>query len=436
MIRARHECEFTLVRYVPDPVKNEFVNIGVVLRDAGSTLVRFTRDWSRVRRVDPLADTAMLESLEEELRARMQGGTKAGAGAAVERPLWEVLEESLSNSVQLSERKAYLAETAAGEIGHLMQMYVESAPQSKAGRHAARGRAALVETMRRQFEQAGVWEKMRKRIPAAEYTRSGDPLKIDCGYRPNGVVRMFQAVTLEADNDAAKVLAYTLPALAEGVRRIENAGLELTAVIEPLRQLRPETDTEASGEIEQRYRFGVDVMEQAGLRVLTSADMERVAETARAELESYVEDPEQKLPDRSRPIAVMPDRSKIASQGLPLMGRIAAGSPVESVARTESLSLSDITGNREVFTLQVKGDSMRDEHIIDGDFVLIEPTETAEQGEIVLARVEGAEASLHRYYREGERVRLQPSNGEMAAIWAPAEKVTIEGRVAGVLRRY
>ncbi len=96
---------------------------------------------------------------------------------------------------------------------------------------------------------------------------------------------MFQAVTLETDNDAAKVLAYSLPALSAGVRRVEQAGLELTAVIEPLRQLRPESEgAESATETTQRYRFGVEVMEQAGLRVLTSADMGRVAETARAEL--------------------------------------------------------------------------------------------------------------------------------------------------------
>lgn len=420
---ARRECEFTLVRYVPDPVKNEFVNIGVVVKDAGATTVRFTRDWTRVRRVDPLADTSMLEALEEELRARMLAGSRAG-----ERPLWEVLEESLSNGIQLSERKAYLAESVAAEMDQLMQMYVETAGQGKA-RKKLHGRAALVETMRREFERAGVWEKMRKRIPAAEFTRAGDLLSIDCGYQVGGTAKMFHAVTLKTDNDAAKALAYSLPGLAEGVRRTEGRSLELTAVIEPLRQLWPEE--QAGSELVERYRFGVEAMEQAGVRVLTAADVSRVAERAKQDLAEAAAMPA----DNRRAVTVLPFVARSREQ-LPLMGRIAAGLPVEAVARAESFSMADITGDREVFSLEVKGDSMKDEHILNGDFVLIEPTDKAEEGEIVLVRVEGSEASLNRYYREGERVRLQPSNAAMEATTVPAETVTIEGRVAGVLRRY
>jgi SOS regulatory protein LexA len=423
---ARRECEFTLVRYVPDPVKNEFVNIGVVVRDAGATTVRFTRDWTRVRRVDPSADTSMLEALEEELQARMLAGGRVG-----ERPLWEVLEESLSNGIQLSERKAYLAESVAEEMDQLMQLYVETAGQSKT-RKKPHGRAALVETMRREFERAGAWEKMRKRIPAADYTGAGDLLRVDCGYQAVGMAKMFHAVTLETDNDGAKALAYSLPGLVEGVRRIEGRGLELTAVIEPLRKLWPEE--QAGSELVERYRFGVEAMEQAGVRVLTATDMPRVAETAKEEL-TAAKSAAAMPAESTRPVTVLPFVSRSREQ-LPLMGRIAAGLPIEAVARAESFSMADITGDREVFSLQVKGDSMKDEHILDGDFVLIEPTETAAEGEIVLARVEGSEASLNRYYREGERVRLQPSNAEMEATMAAAEKVTIEGRVAGVLRRY
>jgi repressor LexA len=144
----------------------------------------------------------------------------------------------------------------------------------------------------------------------------------------------------------------------------------------------------------------------------------------------------QRAHNRSRSIDVLPAKSKTRSERLPLMGRIAAGLPMESVATAESISLSDITGNRDVFALQVRGDSMRDEHIIDGDFVLIESTQTARQGEIVVALVDGMETTLKRYYREGDRIRLQPSNAEMDPIYVPAAQMAIQGRVLGILRRY
>src|SRR6185437_2336477 len=117
---------------------------------------------------------------------------------------------------------------------------------------------------------------------------------------------------------------------------------------------------------------------------------------------------------------------------LPLMGRIAAGLPVETSQTSESISLADIIGNREVFALQVRGDSMRDEHIVDGDYVLVERTQSARQGEIVVALVRGSETTLKRYYIEGATARLQPSNIEMDPIYVPASQVAIQGRVLGV----
>jgi hypothetical protein len=287
-MNAALQCQFSLVRYVPDAVKNEFVNIGVVVRGPnsgpgtgpGTTAVQFTRDWSRVRCVDPDADLALLESLEEEMRARLEHGS----GNALEKPMWEMLDDSLSNSIQMSEAKGCLAVSVRAEAEELLRMYCEPAPRTASAGKAARratGRAALVRQMRGEFERAGVWALLRKRIAASTYTRPGDPLRIDCGYRPNGVIRMFQAVSLENDADAAKVLAFTLPALQEGVVRVEKATLQLTAVVEPMSQMEEEGE-----EALAQYRFGLDVMEQAGLRVLTAKDMARAAQMAREELAS------------------------------------------------------------------------------------------------------------------------------------------------------
>ena len=96
----------------------------------------------------------------------------------------------------------------------------------------------------------------------------------------------------------------------------------------------------------------------------------------------------------------------------------------------------DIVGNRDVFALQVRGESMRDEHILDGDFVLVERTNTARSGEIVVALVRGSETTLKRYFREGSVISLQPANAEMDPILIPAAQVAIQGRVLGILRKY
>jgi repressor LexA len=144
----------------------------------------------------------------------------------------------------------------------------------------------------------------------------------------------------------------------------------------------------------------------------------------------------QRTHNRSRSIDVLPVRSKRNSERLPLLGRIAAGKPVEAIETAESISLGDIIGNREVFALEVRGDSMRDEHIVSGDYVLVERTRTAREGEIIVALVDGSDATLKRFYREGSMIRLQPSNTEMAPIFAPADSVSIQGKVLGVLRKY
>jgi repressor LexA len=145
----------------------------------------------------------------------------------------------------------------------------------------------------------------------------------------------------------------------------------------------------------------------------------------------------QRAHNRSRSIDVLPPKSKPkAGERLPLAGRIAAGLPIEAIETAETISLGDIVGSRDVFALQVQGESMRDEHIVDGDYVLVERTPTAHEGDIIVALVRGTETTLKRYYIEGATVRLQPSNAEMDPIYVPASQVAIQGRVLGVLRRY
>ena len=141
--------------------------------------------------------------------------------------------------------------------------------------------------------------------------------------------------------------------------------------------------------------------------------------------------------NRSRSIDVLPPGTRtLNSDRLVVAGQIAAGKLREAFQNPESISLHDVVGNRDVFALEVRGDSMRDEHIINGDYVLVERTRTARQGEIVVALVHGAETTLKRFYSEGSQIRLQPANSEMEPIYVHASEVEIQGKVLGVLRKY
>src|SRR3982751_1816935 len=147
--------------------------------------------------------------------------------------------------------------------------------------------------------------------------------------------------------------------------------------------------------------------------------------------------------NRSRSIDLLPPKGKLkqsmavnTGMVLPLLGRIAAGQPIEAIERPETISLADFTRSKEVFVLEVRGSSMQDEAILDGDYVLVEKARTAHNGDIVVALVNSTDATLKRFYREGESIRLQPSNAKMKPIMVPAASVEIQGRVIGVLRKY
>ena len=122
---------------------------------------------------------------------------------------------------------------------------------------------------------------------------------------------------------------------------------------------------------------------------------------------------------------------------LPLAGRIAAGRPLEAVEMNETISLADFARGQGTYVLQVKGESMRDDHILDGDYIVVEQTQVANPGEIVVGLVGEDDATVKRFYREpGGKIRLQPANSQMSPILLAATDVRIQGRVVGVLRKY
>ena len=122
---------------------------------------------------------------------------------------------------------------------------------------------------------------------------------------------------------------------------------------------------------------------------------------------------------------------------IPLLGRIAAGQPVESTEQRATLSFADFVGSAATFAFEVRGESMIDDHICDGDMILLERVGEVSNGDIVVALVRGAETTLKRFYREpGDIVRLQPANAALQPILVPAADVQIQGRLLAVLRKY
>jgi repressor LexA len=120
---------------------------------------------------------------------------------------------------------------------------------------------------------------------------------------------------------------------------------------------------------------------------------------------------------------------------LPFLGYIAAGAPIEVIEQREEMAVpSALVGRKPCYILQVKGNSMIEDHILNGDFVVVEKCETADDGEVVVALVNRSEATLKRLYRETDRVRLEPANSTMKPIYV--KDVAIQGKVRGLFRKF
>jgi len=130
-------------------------------------------------------------------------------------------------------------------------------------------------------------------------------------------------------------------------------------------------------------------------------------------------------------------RQSTRAAEVPLAGRIAAGSPVEAIEGQDTLQFADFAGKGDTFALQVTGESMIEDHILSGDYVLVEKTQQAKDGEIVVALVHGRETTLKRLYHDPDgRIRLQPANSSMQPIILDAANVQVQGRVLAVLRKF
>lgn len=143
--------------------------------------------------------------------------------------------------------------------------------------------------------------------------------------------------------------------------------------------------------------------------------------------------------NESRSIEILPSEAYPRAVELPMLGQVAAGAPIEALSTPESCAVPEefIGRDGRHYVLRVRGNSMIDEHIRDGDYVVICERQHAENGEMVIALVERSGATVKRLYRERDgRVRLQPSNESMAPIYVQPDELSVQGVVVGVLRRF
>lgn len=142
--------------------------------------------------------------------------------------------------------------------------------------------------------------------------------------------------------------------------------------------------------------------------------------------------------NESRAIEVLPSEAFTRAQQLPLVGTVAAGSPIEAIQTQETIGIPDdlMRGAGNHYVLRVRGNSMIEEQIRDGDFVIVNERKSADNGEMVIALIDGNSATVKKFYRERDgRIRLQPANEAMAPIYVHENDIAIQGIVVGVVRR-
>jgi len=143
-------------------------------------------------------------------------------------------------------------------------------------------------------------------------------------------------------------------------------------------------------------------------------------------------------PGRSRSLELVHSRASADSAVIeaPLLGVVSAGSPIEAVEDNETISLpAELARGKDNFVLKVSGDSMIEDHIMDGDYIIVRGAQTAENGRTVVALIDGRYATVKRFHSDGETVTLSPRNPDMQPMQYPADRVTIQGVVTGILRK-
>ncbi|GAC1625370.1 MAG: hypothetical protein PVS2B2_24360 [Candidatus Acidiferrum sp.] len=253
-------CAYRILRYTPNLVRDEWINVGVLVFHpaTGERRLRVIEDedeYARVRRLHPQADETLLRALRDDLEERFEtagalfppNGKAAPPGAIPWLQLLEKWDNTLSNALQLAPQKGVLTTDLDAETERLYADHV--APQRAPSRVGAPGsRAAVRNYCSQVFRQARLWERLQKSVRAAEFTFPGDPMRLDYAYRRNGTRGFVQTLSVTRAPGDAKLFAYT----AERIAKLSAS--EFTAVTDV--PLRPEND---------RHRFVSDTLRDAGI---------------------------------------------------------------------------------------------------------------------------------------------------------------------------
>ena len=253
-IQRERALAYRILRYAPNLVRDEWVNIGVLLfaPDTGERRLRLIEEpgeFNRVRRLHPQADEALLRRLRDDLEDRFQSANGNGGNAGDWLALLAKWDDTLSNALQLAQQKGTLAQDLDAELERLYNDHV--ALQRPPGRVGAPGSRAQMRSYCEQvFRQAGLWERIQKRVPVSEFTFPGDPMRIDYVYSRNGTRGFVHTLSVGRAPGEVKNLAYT----AEHITAKAPWKSEFAAV----------TDV-ALLEVNLQHRFVRDTLRGAGI---------------------------------------------------------------------------------------------------------------------------------------------------------------------------
>lgn len=264
------QLEFFLLRYAGDATKRESINLGVVAispeveHSGGFADARFIRNWRRLHCFDPLADSEEIQAIEHEIRRDLQDPQKRGE-------LLKRVQDSWSNVIRCERLQGCLTESPALEMERLSAIYLET--PAGVEKRGLSGRQRILNVMRDELRKAGVLGFMMTDVPVADFTKLGDPLKLDFAYPVASDMKFLHAVSLERRVETGLLLAARFPQIATGMREKKNVKAWLTAVVDD------DLDRNRS-----EVKFAIEMMQESGIVVRPAAETPQIAEAVRLEL--------------------------------------------------------------------------------------------------------------------------------------------------------